>query len=46
VFLFAFLIRLPGITWGLPNALHNQSYHPDEQVIFSYSQGVDIAHGG
>lgn len=45
MFLFALLVRLPGITWGLPNALHNQSYHPDEQVIFSYSQGVDIAHG-
>lgn len=44
MFLFAFLVRLVGITWGLPNALHNQSYHPDEQVIFSYSQGVDIAH--
>jgi 4-amino-4-deoxy-L-arabinose transferase-like glycosyltransferase len=45
VFLFALLVRVPGITWGLPNGLHNQSYHPDEQVIFNYSQGVDVGHG-
>ncbi len=35
---FAFLIlalalRLPGLTWGLPNAEHWYSYHPDERQI-------------
>jgi hypothetical protein len=45
VFLFAFLIRLPGIGWGLPNEFHNQSYHPDEQVIFTFSTGIDIGQG-
>ena len=45
LFLFAFGYRLLGICWGLPNNLHNQSYHPDEEVIWNYSQGIDIAHG-
>ncbi len=40
VFLFAFLIRLPGIGWGLKNDLHNASYHPDEPVIFGFSRGI------
>ncbi|MCO5297936.1 MAG: glycosyltransferase family 39 protein [Fimbriimonadaceae bacterium] len=37
----AFLIRLLGVGWGLPNALHNQSYHPDELVIWSYAQQIE-----
>jgi len=45
VFFFALAVRLPGIGWGLPNGLHNQSYHPDEQVIFSFSQQIDVGHG-
>lgn len=46
LFLGSLLLRLLGIGWGLPNGLHNQSYHPDEDVNFlSYAQGVDIAHG-
>ncbi len=40
----ALFIRVPGITWGLPNELHNQSYHPDEQVIWVFSQGIEPAH--
>lgn len=43
LFLVAFGFRLAGIGWGLPNALHNQSYHPDEQVIWQFSQGVEPA---
>lgn len=43
VFLIALLIRIPGIGWGLKNDLHNHSYHPDELVIWSYSQAVDPA---
>lgn len=43
IFLFAFGIRLIGIGWGLPNALHNQSYHPDEEVIWGFSQQVKPA---
>jgi 4-amino-4-deoxy-L-arabinose transferase-like glycosyltransferase len=41
VFLGAFGLRLIGIGWGLPNELHNHSYHPDEPVIFGYSQSIE-----
>ena len=44
VFAIALAIRLVGIGWGLKNDLHNQSYHPDEEVIFRFSQGVEPAH--
>ena len=44
VFVIALAIRLVGIGWGLKNDLHNQSYHPDEEDIFRYSQGVEPAH--
>lgn len=37
IFLFAFLIRIPGITWGLPNELRNQSLHPDEGLVAAYA---------
>ncbi len=43
LFFVAFGLRLIGIGWGLPNDLHNQSYHPDEQVIFAYSQQIEPA---
>lgn len=36
IFVIAFGIRLLGIGWGLKNDLHNQSYHPDEPLIFDY----------
>lgn len=29
----ALALRLPGLTWGLPNAQHWYSYHPDEYQI-------------
>lgn len=41
LFFAAFGLRLLGIGWGLPNELHNQSYHPDEQVIWGYSQQIE-----
>jgi hypothetical protein len=45
LFVAAFGYRLVGIGWGLPNDLHNQSYHPDEPVIFAYSQALDPLKG-
>ena len=45
LFLVALGLRLAGIGWGLPNDLHNQSYHPDEQVIWAYSQQIEPAKG-
>jgi hypothetical protein len=43
LFLLALVLRLVGIGWGLKNDLHNQSYHPDEPVIFGYSQQLEPA---
>jgi len=43
LFVFAFGYRLIGIGWGLPNDLHNQSYHPDEEVIWNFSRAVKPA---
>ena len=40
VFLFAFLVRLPGLGWGLKNDIRNASLHPDEAPNFGYSRGV------
>lgn len=37
IFICAFLIRLMGIGWGLPNEMRNQSLHPDEPVIAGYA---------
>lgn len=45
IFFVALGLRLAGIGWGLPNDLHNQSYHPDEQVIWAYSQQIEPAKG-
>jgi hypothetical protein len=44
LFVVAFGYRLLGIGWGLPDDLHNQSYHPDEQVIWTFSRGVEPSH--
>ncbi len=43
IFFVGLGLRLVGITWGLPNDLHHQSYHPDEEVIWRYSQEVQPA---
>ncbi len=47
ILLLGFLLRLLGITWGLPDpTLHWHSYHPDEfQIVepaFTISQGLDL----
>jgi hypothetical protein len=41
IFVVAFAIRLVGINWGLPSAKHHQTYHPDEEVIWNYSQAIE-----
>lgn len=45
VFAGALLLRLAGIGWGLPNAYHHQSYHPDELINYGVAQQIDLAHG-
>ena len=40
IVLGAFLIRLIGVTWGLPNELRNYSLHPDEQVNLLYARQI------
>ena len=42
-FIVAFLIRIVGSHWGLANALHNQTFHPDEEVNWRYAQFIDPA---
>jgi hypothetical protein len=43
VFFIAFLFRLVGIAWGLPNDLRNWSLHPDEDVNVLVSQQIEPA---
>lgn len=43
LFAGALLFRLIGINWGLANALHHQSYHPDELPIWAVSQRIEPA---
>lgn len=45
IFALALVIRLIGIGWGLPNEIRNQSLHPDEPVIWTYSQQIEPAKG-
>lgn len=45
VFVFALLLRLPGLGWGLKNDLRNASLHPDETVNFGNSRAVVPALG-
>lgn len=45
VFAFALLVRLIGIGWGLPNEMRNQSLHPDEPIIWMYSQRIEPTKG-
>jgi hypothetical protein len=44
ILIIAFAIRLPGIGWGLKNDLHNESYHPDEPVIFDFAHQTGFFH--
>lgn len=41
VFAFALVLRLIGLGWGLPNDIRNQSLHPDEPIIWMYSQKIE-----
>ncbi len=41
VFTLALALRLLGIGWGLPNQVHQESYHPDEPVVWVYSQAIE-----
>ncbi len=43
LFVLAFLLRLIGIGWGIPNYERQYSLHPDEPIIFFYSQQVEPA---
>ena len=42
IFIVGLGIRLPGIGWGLKNEFHNQSYHPDEPLIFDFSHHTNL----
>jgi hypothetical protein len=39
LFLIALGVRWVGIDWGLPNAFHHYSYHPDEWLLLAVSYG-------
>lgn len=45
IFLFGLMIRIWGVGWGLPNDLHHQSYHPDEEVIWQVSRQIEPTKG-
>jgi len=45
IFAVAFGARLPGLGWGLKNDLHNQSYHPDEPLIFDFVHRSHVFRG-
>jgi hypothetical protein len=41
----AFLLRSVGIRWGLPDAVHYFSFHPDEWVLLGYTLGLNFPQG-
>lgn len=43
LFFLFFGFRLIGISWGLKDAQHNQSLHPDEELNFTVSQAIQPA---
>ncbi|MBS1716343.1 MAG: glycosyltransferase family 39 protein [Armatimonadetes bacterium] len=45
LFIIALMPRLMGIGWGLPNSLHNHSYHPDEHLNWLVSRHVSPLQG-
>lgn len=45
VFVFALLLRLVGVGWGLPNDIRNQSLHPDEPFLYFVSQRIEPSLG-
>lgn len=40
IFIGAFLLRLLGVRWGLPNEIRNFSLHPDEQVNLLFARQI------
>lgn len=45
LFVVALAIRLIGVTWALPNDLHNESLHPDEGFVYftyAYPEGASV----
>lgn len=45
VFAFALALRIAGLGWGLPNELRQYSLHPDEPIVYAYSQRINVAKG-
>ncbi len=49
VLLLALGLRLWGLSWGLPDAMHNWSFHPDETILLNVSLpefgGLNLAAG-
>jgi hypothetical protein len=45
ILIVALLLRATGIRWGIPDALHYFSFHPDEWVILGYTLGLNFPHG-
>ena len=43
IFFLALALRLFALDWGLPDRNHQQSYHPDEPVVWMYSQTIQPA---
>jgi len=45
VFAVALIVRLVGISWGLPDGYRIESLHPDEPIVRTVSGNVNIAAG-
>ena len=42
LFIACFVFRLIGIGWGLPNDIHNQTFHPDETfIVHNYTENLE-----
>lgn len=37
VTILGLMLRVPGLAWGLPNAEHLASYHPDEGTVYGHA---------
>jgi len=45
ILIIALILRFVGIQWGLPNALHINTYHPDELDVVNWALGMDSLNG-
>lgn len=45
IFALAAFVRVVGLGWGLPNEQHWFSYHPDEVMVISAADRVNLARG-